>query len=151
MPVVNFDLESDGTPLTDLAARHGASPFMVLLAAFKALLHRYTHQSDILVGSPVAGRNRLETEELIGFFINTLVLRTDLSRNPSFEDLLHRVRETTLGAHAHQERDQQDDGATLDVTQLIQKDGQDRAIRRRASDIVADDGDGVGGFDQLPQ
>lgn len=87
----------------DLATRLGASPFMVLLAGFNALLHRYTRQTDILVGSPVAGRNRIETEDLIGFFVNTLVLRTDLSGNPRFDELVRRVRETTLGAHAHQE------------------------------------------------
>ena len=89
--------------LKDLAGSSGASLFMVLLAAFKTLLHRHTHQTDILVGSPVAGRNRIETEGLIGFFVNTLVLRTDLSGNPTFEELLARVRETTLGACANQD------------------------------------------------
>ncbi|MBC8096789.1 MAG: non-ribosomal peptide synthetase, partial [Akkermansiaceae bacterium] len=89
--------------LKAIAGRHGASLFMVLLAAFKTLLYRYTQQSDILVGSPIAGRNQLETEELIGFFVNTLVLRTDLSGDPTFEELLRRVRETTLEAYANQD------------------------------------------------
>jgi amino acid adenylation domain-containing protein/FkbH-like protein len=92
-----------GSAVQNLAARHGDTPFMVLLAAFKALLHRYSGQDDILVGSPVAGRNQLETERLIGFFVNTLILRTDLSGDPAFEEVLRRVRETTLGAQAHQD------------------------------------------------
>jgi non-ribosomal peptide synthetase component F len=76
---------------------------MTLLAVFKTLLYCYTSQDDILVGSPVAGRTRPETEGLIGFFLNTLVLRTDLSGNPSFKELLGRVREVALGAYAHQD------------------------------------------------
>ena len=70
--------------LKGLSQRHGATLFMTLLAAFQALLHRYTGQDDI-VGSFIANRNWLETEGLIGFFVNTLVLRTDLSGNPSFQ------------------------------------------------------------------
>jgi aspartate racemase len=77
--------------------------FMTLLAAFQTLLHRYTGQDDILVGSPIAGRTRTETEALIGFFVNTLVLRTSLHGNPSFRELLGRVREVALGAYAHQD------------------------------------------------
>jgi len=77
--------------------------FMALLAAFQTLLHRYTGQDDISVGSPVAGRNRPETEALIGCFVNTLVMRTDLRGNPSLRELLRRVRETALGAYTHQE------------------------------------------------
>src|SRR3990172_7800992 len=76
---------------------------MTLLAAFKVLLHRYTGQSDICVGTPIAGRNRAEIEGLIGFFVNTLVLRTDLSSSPTFAELVGRVRETALGAYAHQD------------------------------------------------
>ncbi len=89
--------------LRSLSRAQGATLFMTLLAAFKTLLYRYSDQSDLCIGTPIAGRNRLETEGLIGFFVNTLVLRTDLSGDPSFCDLLGRVRETTLGAYAHQD------------------------------------------------
>jgi aspartate racemase len=77
--------------------------FIALLAAFKTLLHCYTGQDDLVVGSPIAGRNLVETEELIGCFANTLVLRTDLSGDPSFRELLGRVRETAVNAYAHQD------------------------------------------------
>ena len=89
--------------LEDLSRREGATLFMVLLAAFKILLHRYTGQDDIVVGSPTAGRSRMEIEGLIGFFVNNLVLRTDLSGDPTFRELLGRVRETALAAYAHQD------------------------------------------------
>ncbi len=89
--------------LAQLAQREGVTLFMVLLAAFKTLLHRYTQQEDIIVGSPIAGRSQAETENLIGFFVNTLLLRTDLSGNPSFTELLQRIRSVTLGAYEHQE------------------------------------------------
>ncbi|MDB4896752.1 MAG: amino acid adenylation domain protein, partial [Firmicutes bacterium] len=89
--------------LKAVGRQEGVTLFMTLLAAFQALLHRYTHQADIAVGSPVANRNRAETEGLIGFFVNTLVLRTDLSGNPTFRELLERVRENTLGAYSHQD------------------------------------------------
>ncbi len=89
--------------LQALSRREGATLFMTLLAAFNVLLGRYARQSDVVVGSPIAGRNRSEIERLIGFFVNTLALRTDLSGNPSFATLLARVRETTLGAYMHQE------------------------------------------------
>jgi amino acid adenylation domain-containing protein/FkbM family methyltransferase len=82
---------------------HGATLFMTLLAAFKTLLYRYTGQSDIVIGSPIAGRNLREIENLIGFFVNTLVLRSDLGGVQRFSDLLGRVRETALGAYAHQD------------------------------------------------
>jgi amino acid adenylation domain-containing protein len=83
--------------------REGVTLFTTLLAVFQTLLHRYTAQDDIVVGSPTAGRSRIETEDLIGSFVNTLVLRTDFSGNPSFRELLSRVREIVLGAHAHQD------------------------------------------------
>jgi amino acid adenylation domain-containing protein len=76
---------------------------MTLLAAFQTLLYRYTHQEDIAVGSPIANRNRSEIEGLIGFFVNSLVLRSNLSGNPTFRELLGRVREVTLGAYSHQD------------------------------------------------
>jgi amino acid adenylation domain-containing protein/non-ribosomal peptide synthase protein (TIGR01720 family) len=89
--------------LKTLSRKEGATLFMTLLAAFKTLLLRYTGQEDILVGSPIAGRNRKELERLIGFFVNTLVLRTSVSSNVSFRELLSRVREVTLGAYVHQD------------------------------------------------
>ena len=89
--------------LEQLTQEENATIFMVLLAAFQTLLARYTQQEDIVVGSPIANRNRTEIEGLIGFFVNMLVLRTDTSGNPSFRDLLSRVRNTTLGAYAHQD------------------------------------------------
>lgn len=85
-----------------LSQAAGVTLFMTLLAAFKVLLYSYSGQADLLVGSPTAGR-RPETTELIGFFINTLVLRTDLSGNPSFQELLGRVSVVALGAYAHQD------------------------------------------------
>lgn len=89
--------------MKSLATHQQATPFMVLLAAFKTLLYRYSGQPDLLVGVPVAGRNQVETEQLIGFFVDTLVLRDDLSGNPRFLDLLAQVRETTLNAFANSE------------------------------------------------
>ncbi|HEX8821925.1 MAG TPA: condensation domain-containing protein, partial [Archangium sp.] len=86
-----------------LCQREGVTPFMGLLAAFQAVLSRYSDQQDISVGSPIAGRTHADTEGLIGFFVNTLVLRTRLEGNPSFRELLGRVRQTTLGAYAHQD------------------------------------------------
>jgi len=87
----------------ELSQQSGVSLFMTLLAAFQALLYRYTGQTDIAVGSPIANRNRSELEGLIGFFVNSLVLRTDLSGNPTFQELLGRVREVALEAYAHQD------------------------------------------------
>ena len=76
---------------------------MTLLAAFQTLLGRYSGQDDIAVGTPIAGRNHADLETQIGLFINTLVLRTSLAGNPTFRELLSRVRETSLGAYDHQE------------------------------------------------
>jgi len=95
-PEVNRALES-------LCEQISVTPFMALLAAFQALLQRYTGQDDVAVGSPVANRNRAELEKLIGFFVNTLVMRTDLSGNPTFRELLRRVREVALSAYSHQD------------------------------------------------
>jgi len=88
--------------LKALSRREGATLFMTLLAGFKTLLYRYTNVEDIVVGTDMASRNLRELEGLVGFFINTLALRTDLSGDPTFRELLARVRETTLGAYAHQ-------------------------------------------------
>jgi amino acid adenylation domain-containing protein len=89
--------------LKELSQHEGVTLFMTLLTAFKSLLSRYTSQDEIVVGTPIANRNRAEVEGLIGFFVNTLVLRTDLSGDVSFRELLGRVRETALGAYAHQD------------------------------------------------
>jgi amino acid adenylation domain-containing protein len=89
--------------LVTLSQQEGATLFMTLLAAFQTLLYRYTQQEDIAVGSPIANRNRSEIEGLIGFFVNSLVLRSNLSGNPTFRELLGRVREVTLGAYSHQD------------------------------------------------
>jgi amino acid adenylation domain-containing protein len=89
--------------LQALGRREGTTLYMTLLGAFQVLLGKYAGSEDVVVGSPIAGRTRAEVEELIGFFINTLVLRTDLSGDPSFREVLRRVRETTLGAYEHQE------------------------------------------------
>jgi amino acid adenylation domain-containing protein len=101
---VFFDVTQSLTErLKELSSREGATLFMTLLAAFLTLLHRYTGQKDILMGTAIAGRNHAQIENLIGFFINTLVLRTDLSGNPTFRELLGRVREVALGAYEHQD------------------------------------------------
>jgi amino acid adenylation domain-containing protein len=89
--------------LRRLARQQGATLFMVLLAGFQALLSRWTGQRDFGVGTPIAGRNRLEIEGLIGFFVNTLVLRAELGAELDARELLRRVRTTTLDAYAHQE------------------------------------------------
>ncbi|MFC9249725.1 condensation domain-containing protein, partial [Streptomyces sp. NPDC057136] len=89
--------------LRELSRRRGTTMFMTLLSAFDVLLSRYAGTDDVVVGTPVANRNRAETENLIGFFINTLVMRTDLSGDPTFEELLGRVREMALNAYAHQD------------------------------------------------
>ncbi|MEU7876479.1 amino acid adenylation domain-containing protein, partial [Dactylosporangium sp. NPDC049140] len=89
--------------LRAVARDGGASMFMTVLSAFTVLLGRYSGQDDIVVGTPIAGRTRAETEGLIGFFLNTLALRTDLSGDPTLTELLGRVRTGTLAAYAHQE------------------------------------------------
>jgi amino acid adenylation domain-containing protein len=86
-----------------LGRPEGATLYMTLLAAFQVLLHRYSGQDDIAVGSPIAGRTRPELEGLIGFFVNTLVIRVDLSGDPSFRELLRRVRRKAIEAYAHQD------------------------------------------------
>jgi amino acid adenylation domain-containing protein len=89
--------------LKELSRQHSATLFMTLLAGYQTLLHRYSQQTDIVVGSPVAGRGRQELEQLIGFFLNTVVLRLDLSGNPTFIETIQRTREVCLGALNHQE------------------------------------------------
>ncbi|BAB74343.1 non-ribosomal peptide synthetase [Anabaena sp. FACHB-709] len=102
--VYGFGLSAELTQgLQGLSRRYHSTLFMTLLAVWNVLLYRYSGDDDIVVGSPIANRNRVETEGLIGCFANTLALRTDLSANPSFADLLSRVRATALGAYAHQD------------------------------------------------
>ena len=89
--------------LKELGRERGCTLFMVLMAAFDVLLSRWSGQEDVVVGTPIAGRQRSELEGLIGFFVNTLALRADVSGDPSFVDLLERVRQTALDAYGHQD------------------------------------------------
>jgi amino acid adenylation domain-containing protein len=112
-------------PLLDafktLTQKEGATFFMTLLAAFNLLLSRYSGQEDIVVGTSIAGRKQAETEKLIGFFVNNLAIRTDLSGNPSFRDLIARMREATLGAFEHQD---------LPFEKLVEELRQERDLSR---------------------
>jgi amino acid adenylation domain-containing protein len=92
-----------GRQVRELARQEGVTLFMLLLAAFQVLLARYSGQEDIVVGTPIANRTQEEIEGVIGFFTNTLVLRTDLSGSPTFREVVRRVREVSLGAYAHQD------------------------------------------------
>ncbi|HEX7239949.1 MAG TPA: amino acid adenylation domain-containing protein, partial [Longimicrobiaceae bacterium] len=89
--------------LREMARSEGVTPFVLFLGAFQALLARWSGQEDVSVGTPVAGRNRLETEGLIGFFVNTLVLRVRLDGDPTLRAVVHRARDATLGAFGHQD------------------------------------------------
>ncbi len=89
--------------LKEMVKQESITLFMVLLAAFKVLLHRYTGQEDVVVGSPIANRTRPEIERLIGFFVNSLVMRTDLSGDPTFREVLDRVQQIALDAYAYQD------------------------------------------------
>jgi NRPS condensation-like uncharacterized protein len=91
------------TAIKQLSQKEDVTLFMALLAAFKVLLYYHTHQTDIIVGTPVANRTHSAVENLIGYFANTLVLRTNLAQNPSYRQLLSAVREVTLGAYTHQD------------------------------------------------
>jgi amino acid adenylation domain-containing protein len=102
--VVKFELPKKLVGAIDkLARQESVTRFMVGLAAFQTVLHRYTGADNVILGSPVANRNRGETEPLVGMFVNMVVLRTDLSGDPTFRELLERVRQTRLGAMAHQD------------------------------------------------
>lgn len=101
---ITFTLSSDLTrKLKDLGRQHNATLYMTLLTAYQTLLSQYSGQTDIAVGTSIAGRRFTETEGLIGCFLNMLVLRTDLSGEPTFIELLKRVKDVTLGAYAHQD------------------------------------------------
>ena len=89
--------------LKEFSKSEGVTLFMTLLAAFKALIYRYSGQEDLIVGTDIAGRNRFETEGLIGFFVNLLALRTNLRGDPTFRELIGRIKEVTSGAYAHQD------------------------------------------------
>lgn len=95
--------ESVSAAARQLSRHEQATLFMTLLAAFNILIHYYSGRQDIVVGTNIANRNRVETESLIGFFVNMLALRTDLSGDPSFRQVLRRVREVTLEAYTHQD------------------------------------------------
>ena len=100
----NFTLSKDlNDSLKQLSRQQGVTLFMTLLTAFNILLHRYSGQDDLVIGSPIANRNWTETEGLIGFFVNTLILRNNLSGNPTFLELLKKVKEVTSGAYKHQD------------------------------------------------
>ncbi|MFZ5603954.1 MAG: non-ribosomal peptide synthetase, partial [Pseudomonadota bacterium] len=99
-----FSIEKEKVQaLKQLSRSQGVTFYMTLLASFKVLLHHYTNSDDICVGTPIANRTTPELEKLIGFFVNTLALRSDLTGNPSFVEFLQRVRKTTQGAFANQE------------------------------------------------
>ncbi|MEY2930718.1 MAG: hypothetical protein RL033_1467, partial [Pseudomonadota bacterium] len=101
---LGFELDAAlSAALKDLSRRHGTTLFMTLLAAWATLLARLSGQHAVVIGTPVANRTRAEVEPLIGFFVNTLALRVDLSANPSMADLLAQVRASTLAAQAHQD------------------------------------------------
>ena len=102
--IERFNLSSELTAqLQIISKQSGVTLFMTLLAAFKVILARYSRSEDLLVGVPIAGRNQVELEQLIGFFVNMLVIRTDASGDPTFAELLQRVRTVMLNAYAHQE------------------------------------------------
>ena len=119
---IRFHIEAGALErLNALADSESATVFMALLAVFKVLLSRYSRQEDIVVGSAVANRSLVETEGTIGFFANTIALRTDLSGNPSFREVLRRVRDVALGAYGNQE---------LPFERLVQEIRPDRDLSR---------------------
>jgi Condensation domain len=108
--------------LKELSKENSATLFMTLLTAYQVLLHRYTGAESIVVGTPIAGRNRPEIEGIIGFFLNSLALNADLSGEPTFRETLLRVRDVTLGAYAHQ---------NLPIEKIIEELQPERSTGRR--------------------
>ncbi|MCP4574150.1 MAG: non-ribosomal peptide synthetase, partial [bacterium] len=101
---IPFELSADLTGRVNvLSHKSGVTLFMTLYAAFAALLSRYSGKEDIVIGTPIANRNHKQTEHLIGFFVNTLALRADISGDPAFTALLDQVKRTTLDAYEHQD------------------------------------------------
>ncbi|MCP4173315.1 MAG: non-ribosomal peptide synthetase, partial [Fuerstiella sp.] len=92
-----------GNSLQQLAQNSGATMFMLTFAGFVALLHKYSGEDDIVIGTPISGRQQTELENLVGFFLNTLALRVDASNDPSFAELLERTKQTALQSYAHQD------------------------------------------------
>ncbi len=120
--VAGFNIHKELTgKLNTLSRKEGATMFMTLLSAFNVLLYRYSGQEDICVGTPIAGRSQQEVESLMGFFINSLALRSDLSKNISFKELLQQVKDTTLGAYEHQD---------VPFEKVVEAVVKDRDIRR---------------------
>jgi non-ribosomal peptide synthetase component F len=109
--------------LKRLSSRDGSTLFITLVAAFKMLLYGYTGQEDLRVATLIANRNRRETEDLIGLFVNTVILRTDLGDDPTYREVLQRVRATTLAAYAHQD---------LPFENLVQTLERERGLKRSA-------------------
>ena len=107
--------------LRSVSQGRGVTLYMTLLAAFNVLLHRYSRQSDIVIGTSVANRNRLQVEHMVGFFVNMLAIRTEVAPSASFVELMHQVRDVTLGAFAHQD---------LPFDKLVQELRLDRSGRR---------------------
>jgi acyl carrier protein len=122
--------------LKALCRRTGTTMFMVLLAAFQTLLQRYTDQDDIVIGANIANRARGETENLIGFFVNMMVMRADLSDNPTFMTLLGRVRETALSAYAYQDLPFAEGAGTIAV-ELLQSEVVTNLLVGRNSHAIA--------------
>ncbi|MFD0318146.1 amino acid adenylation domain-containing protein [Streptomyces flavalbus] len=140
---VEVELPHDLVDRVDAVAReHGATRFMVLLAAAQAVLARWTGQHDICVGTPVAGRGRLELEPLVGFFVNTVVLRTDLSGRPCLGTLVDRVRDVVLGAFDHQD---------VPFEKVVERLRPERDLSRNPLfQVMVDVQDGTGGRGPLP-
>ncbi|GAA2586100.1 hypothetical protein GCM10010399_15160 [Dactylosporangium fulvum] len=149
---VEFEIDADlAAGVRALADNHGASLYMTMLAAYAHLLGRHAHQSDLTIGSPVAGRGVPELENVIGCFVNTLVMRVDLSGNPTFTDLLLRVRETALTGFAHADTPFERIVADLNLPRDVSRSPLFQALLAVQNygrvDGPASRGDGLGGYE----